>query len=449
MLSVVPTLAHAADYWVAPPPEGSDEGDGTMAAPWATITHADGMLAPGDVLHVLPGEYAGSFDTYAEGTEAAPIVFVSDTKWGAVLVADDGPWTVRGNWVDVVDFEYTGNAHVGMLSMASHTRYLGNWVHHLNPACDGNGGAAIDAGNYDATDVDMIGNVVHDVWADDENGMPCNRVQGLYHSIRGGTIANNQVWNISGFGIHTWHAPQDLVITNNLVFGSGRGGIIVGAGDSPGGVIADNFLVANNIVVHNALGILEYGETGTNNRYLNNLVYENGSGDFSLQNGLVDAGTIVGEPGFVDWQPDGTGDYHLLPDSPAIDAGIVEGAPMYDYDGVARPQGAGIDIGPYEYFEEGGESSSSGADESSSSGGTSGSGGGSADDDTGPPVGDGSTTLADDTGFATETGEAPQSDDGGDGCACTTQPRRNQAWLVLASLMLLRPRSRERYARRR
>ncbi|HWB73705.1 MAG TPA: right-handed parallel beta-helix repeat-containing protein [Nannocystaceae bacterium] len=414
-----------------------------MTTPWATITHADGVLVAGDVLHVLPGEYEGSFDTYAAGTEAAPIVFMSETKWGAVLVASDGPWTVRGDYVDVVGFEYTGDAHVGMLSMASHTRYLGNWVHHLNPACDGNGGAAIDAGNYEASDVDMIGNLVHDVWADDENGMPCNRVQGLYHSIRGGTVANNIVWHISGFGIHTWHAPQDLIITNNLVFDSGRGGIIVGAGDSPGGVIADNFLVANNIVVYNALGILEYGETGANNRYVNNLVYENAGGDFSLQNGLVDEGTVVAEPLFVDWQLDGSGDYHLVPDSPAIDAGVVEGAPMNDYDDIARPQGAGIDIGPYEYFEEVGESSSSGGDGTGAADDTAGDGaseseGGSMSDDTSPPITEGGTMPGSETGAADDTGDTSQSDDEGDGCACAAEPRRDRTWLLVAFLVLLR-----------
>lgn len=443
-IAVVPSTARAADYWVAPPPEGSDDADGSMTTPLATITHADGVLVAGDVLHVLPGEYEGSFDTYAEGTEAAPIVFMSETKWDAVLVASDGPWTVRGDYVDIVGFEYTGDAHVGMLSMASHTRYLGNWVHHLNPACDGNGGAAIDAGNYDATEVDMIGNLVHDVWADDENGMPCNRVQGLYHSIRGGTISNNIVWHVSGFGIHTWHAPQDLVITNNLVFDSGRGGIIVGAGDSPGGVIADNFLVANNIIVYNALGILEYGATGEHNRYVGNLVYQNAGGDFSLQNGLVDEGTIVAEPLFVDWQLDGSGDYHLVPGSPAIDAGIVEGAPMNDYDGVVRPQGVAVDIGPYEYFEESGESSSSGGDGTTGADDTGGDGASASESgsagDSGPPLGESSTTPSDDTGVATESSGAQQSD--GDGCACAADSRRDRTALLLAALVVLRTRSR-------
>ena len=43
-------------------------------------------------------------------------------------------------------------------------------------------------------------------------------------------------------------------------------------------------------------------------------------------------------------------DYHLTAYSPAIDAGISEGAPAVDRDGISRPQGEGYDIGAYEYL---------------------------------------------------------------------------------------------------
>ena len=163
----------AADYWVSP--EGDDAATGAMDDPWATIEHADSMVAPGDVVHVTAGDYSGTFDTNAAGTEDARIVFMSDPKWGARLVGEGGGWSLRGDWVDVVGFEVTGDSAVGLLGLANHIRYLDNWVHHLNPACDGNGGAGIDAGNYEAQDVDMIGNIVHDIWADDESGIALRR----------------------------------------------------------------------------------------------------------------------------------------------------------------------------------------------------------------------------------------------------------------------------------
>ena len=59
----------------------------------------------------------------------------------------------------------------------------------------------------------------------------------------------------------------------------------------------------------------------------------------------LDAHSIVGLPQFVD---PANQDYHLLASSPAIDAGTNTGVAT-DYDGIPRPQGAGYDIGAYEY----------------------------------------------------------------------------------------------------
>jgi parallel beta-helix repeat protein len=45
----------------------------------------------------------------------------------------------------------------------------------------------------------------------------------------------------------------------------------------------------------------------------------------------------------------GSGDYHLLSTSPAIDAGSGDNSPSIDKEGVARPQGSNWDLGAYEY----------------------------------------------------------------------------------------------------
>ena len=56
---------------------------------------------------------------------------------------------------------------------------------------------------------------------------------------------------------------------------------------------------------------------------------------------------LEGDPLLVD--PVTSRDFHLQAGSPAIDAGTNPYAPTDDFDGVARPVGATVDIGPYEY----------------------------------------------------------------------------------------------------
>ena len=54
---------------------------------------------------------------------------------------------------------------------------------------------------------------------------------------------------------------------------------------------------------------------------------------------------VNADPHFVDLA---VLDFHLLPDSPAIDAGVDTGL-AYDFAGLLRPLGAGFDLGAYEY----------------------------------------------------------------------------------------------------
>jgi hypothetical protein len=59
-------------------------------------------------------------------------------------------------------------------------------------------------------------------------------------------------------------------------------------------------------------------------------------------------GTLVVDPQFVNFQKDGSGDYHLRPGSPALGAGVELGAPSIDIDGKPRPPEGGVDIGVYQ-----------------------------------------------------------------------------------------------------
>ena len=70
--------------------------------------------------------------------------------------------------------------------------------------------------------------------------------------------------------------------------------------------------------------------------------------DFNNNGFAMPAGTgnIASNPQFVD---EANGDFHLQAGSPCIDAGTANNAPSEDYEGTSRPQGAGFEIGAYEF----------------------------------------------------------------------------------------------------
>jgi parallel beta-helix repeat protein len=337
---------------------GSDLNSGSELSPFRTIQLAARIAKPGSIVHVAPGYYRENVRTKAQGTASARIRYVSDTKWGAKIIGSgtEAMWTNSGNYTDIVDFDISGSGRLGILNLASHTIMSGNLVHDLavSGGCTGNGGAGITNANYQSSDDDVIGNVIHDI------GVPgaCNGVHGIYSSNLRGHIYNNIVYRVSAFGIHLWHAANEATIANNTVFSNGSasmgGGIIIGSGDEPGGVVLNYTKVINNIVYNNpAASILEYcyrGQncTGSNNTIANNLVYGNGRG-ISLRAGAATC-TIVADPQFVDYQANGNGNYRLKHTSPGVDKGQSIDAPSTDIDHTARPLGAATDIGAYENY---------------------------------------------------------------------------------------------------
>ncbi len=337
---------------------GSDANPGSLAAPFRTIGKAASMAKPSTTVHVAPGTYSGNVVTRNSGNAGGRIRYVSDVKWGAKVVGTgtEAHWTNNGNFVDVSGFDISGPGRLGILNYASNTLIEANHVHDLKVSggCTGSGGAGIVDATYTAVDDDIIGNVVHDI------GVPgkCNGVQGIYHSNLRGKIMNNIVYRVSAWGIHLWHAANNVVIANNTVFNNGAksmgGGIEVGSGDSPGGIVLSNTKVINNIVYDNpGASITQYCYAGTScigssNVTANNLVYGNGR-DIRLRAGSA-SGTIAADPKFIDYQPNGGGNYRLQAGSPAINTASANAAPSFDIDSIARPLGGAGDIGAYESF---------------------------------------------------------------------------------------------------
>ena len=347
-------LAHGQNYYVSP--KGSDRNDGSLKHPWMTIERAASWLLPGDTVHVLAGAYRGRIATAASGVPDARITYISDPKGEARIIGDvidRSAWDNRGNYVDIIGFDVSGIGRTGLYNDGSHVRFIANHVHDIagptSALCD-NGGAGIFHGNYSGSDNDTIGNRVHDVGWTNASLCPTSgsQVHGIYHANRGGHIFNNLTYHNRAYGIHLWHAASDVVISGNTVFNNGSSGLVVGAGDKPLGNQADNCLVSNNIFAYNArYGFVESGNTGSHNRYIKNLTYENRLGSFHLQNGNIAIDTINADPQFVNYTGDSGGDYHLKPGSPALRSGSADGAPSDDVEGRPRSS-SGIDLGAYQ-----------------------------------------------------------------------------------------------------
>jgi hypothetical protein len=135
-------------------------------------------------------------------------------------------------------------------------------------------------------------------------------------------------------------------IENNLVLVRHHHGITISG--CQGGVIVNN-LAYNPYGGRFLAGILlgtTHGETPSENTVVrNNLV--DSEIDLPRASNTADHNIVVNDPRRYFRDPE-TLDMHHKRASPAIDAGSVDFAPEIDINGVRRPQGAGIDVGPYE-----------------------------------------------------------------------------------------------------
>ena len=122
-------------------------------------------------------------------------------------------------------------------------------------------------------------------------------------------------------------------------------------------------------------------------------------------------------------------DLHLLPDAPAVDTGSPDQAPSLDIEGIARPQGKGVDLGAYEWHEPTVTPADAGI------------GGGGAD--AGDPVDASAPGSGGHGGSVGEGGAGPLAESAsGCGCALPRSTSSHEAWALLALAACLARRSR-------
>jgi hypothetical protein len=231
-------------------------------------------------------------------------------------------------------------------------------------------GASADGLRCDASTVSLVDSAITDNAADGIDSDNCTVTvqgsevrgnQGIGVSATGGTLTvqGSEVRGNFDGGI-LLSGGAALAIRNNMIVGNGLpdpdgselGGVQIGSSASSD-VFAFNTVARNSAGEGVATGIncISVGEMIAAGNIVHDgdaggeaLAAENCRFAFSNVQGLAPLadGNIDADPLFVNVSE---GDFHLLPDSPCIDAADPASTVDVDIDGDARPQGAAADMG--------------------------------------------------------------------------------------------------------
>jgi hypothetical protein len=252
-----------------------------------------------------------------------------------ITVAGTSNFEVRDN--AVIDCQKEG---IDAKDGASHGRIYRNVVSYPKAV-----GIYVDAWDKPTHDIEVFQNIVHH--SVQSSGFTVASEQGgqltdiwLYNNI---AYQNNTYGVEISYCCSASHPMDAIFIVNNTLYGNGA--------DWGGGVIADN-AQAQNVTIRNNIAS-------------QNLTFQIAvAADVPAASVTVDHNLIDGFRGYEDevygdnyvegaplFTNPAAGNFHLLPGSPAIDAGSAASAPNTDFDGDPRPQdgnhdgAAQVDIG--------------------------------------------------------------------------------------------------------
>ena len=353
-------LAPPTTYHLYVASTGDDSNPGNESAPFLTITRAAQAALPDTTVHVAGGDYPGGFRTMVSGKEKSRIYFISTTPGAARIVppiksVSATAWENRGNFVDIVGFEFDGRAYRGgqrwfngLYSTGSRDSLRHNVIHHIatGAPCAATEAAGITVESYfKGVQAEVIGNKIYDI-----GPAGCAAVQGIAVNTSA-LVANNLVFRVANAGIYLWHDANHVRVFNNTVTGSTIG-ILMGGGDFYVTAGPNDYSdVSNNIVYDNNTGIVELGAIGKHNVYRNNLVFSNPARDWALAPGQQASGTVAADPRFKAYQRNVMPDFSLADASPAIGKGDPQHAHPVDYNGTRRMV-RHVDLGAIQHLAE-------------------------------------------------------------------------------------------------
>lgn len=315
--------------------------------------------------------------------------------------SEQAPVMINANYITFTGFRVQNSNMVGIKIVGNYINIYKNWVYNtasLGISVEGN-----LSGGYNLTNIIIDGNdinfanaseygenllimgvnvfeIKNNIVHDGGNGRPSSDPgsQG-YNGGEGidainssnGSIHHNVVYNTSKVGIYLDSGSginQNIDVYDNIAHDIRINGAMIVTAENQGG-IAQNINVYNNIVYNSATSSFAIDNYGTiikniniiNNTFPDGILIDNGPNFSSiiLRNNVTSS--INDQKGVTkdhNWATDSQGsagfvnesghDYHLTSTSRLIDAGTSIGAPLFDFDGVTRPKGAGFDIGAFE-----------------------------------------------------------------------------------------------------
>jgi hypothetical protein len=362
----------AATYYVAN--TGSDSNPGTQAQPFQTIAHSAAVAQAGDTVIVENGTYPEIVSFNNSGTANAPITFMAQNQYGAVIaptVDTQIVFNVNGGYITFKGFDFVGDSGGGdndgikfqwVSGNPGGSQALNNEFHHFGLVSGCSGGAPIVSAQPNTV---IDSNLLYD------NGA-CQLEDGIYlNDGNGQTVTNNIVISqgsgsplqLNGEMSQDTNFPSNINMSNNTVVNA-AGMIFMTCYKS--GYVCTNDTFNNNLLVNinntsQLSGTAFYegpqpagGTWGGGISFTDNLVYEGSPDGFCSYQyqpprpciGTV-SGTITSNPLFISNIGDQPGNYQLQADSPAIGAGTNAGCPKHDFAG--NPRNGGCTIGAYTY----------------------------------------------------------------------------------------------------
>lgn len=345
---------------------GDDASAGTEDDPFGSPQQAADLAVPGDVICIRGGSYPG-VTLKTSGTPDAPIVIRSHPGETAVLdgVGLFAGWGVAIGWIEVADLEIIqtqgspeDSGQCVYLNAAHDVVLRRNTIHDCyGQGILGNGwNVLIDSNQIFRAGLFSVDDPMHG-----------NQYHGAYIAGTAFTFVNNSIHSNAAYGIQVAgypYVPDDpnsppgpeymgasgfLIANNVFAFQQNRSGVVVWQPDAKDNTIVNNVFFENSQHGPHGGGTngIDFYYCGAGNVVANNLYYGSGSAVADTADGAshVESAAVLDDPLFVDaasW------DFHLLPDSPAIDAATAEGAPDHDAECNARPSGRGYDIGAFE-----------------------------------------------------------------------------------------------------